>query len=665
MKHLSAQQEIDSLRDKIREHNYKYYVLDQPSISDAQYDELFNRLLDLESKHPDIPCDDSPSQRVGGAPLDKFKKYSHRIPMLGLQNVYNSNELEEFLARWEKFLGPSFAFTVEPKFDGLAIELVYENGSLKVAATRGDGTTGEDVTSNVKTIRSVPLRLRGNFPQLLEVRGEVLILKEDFEQLNLERQTEGEPTFANPRNAAAGSIRQLDPKIAAKRKLDIFCHGMGSSSQTDFTSHWELLKQFRSWGFKTNPLAKRLTKRHEIDDYYAELERKRNTLPYEIDGIVVKLDSLQAQNAMGTVARSPRWAFAYKFKAQESITILEDVVFQVGRTGAITPVAVLRPVAVGGVIVKRAGLHNEDQMRLLDLRVGDSVVIKRAGDVIPDVVSVLTQMRTGKEKTIEFPTECPSCGSEIVRLPTEAAHRCINRACPAQLVESLKHFVSKRAMNIDGLGEKWIEILVEKKLLRHFADLYDLKKKHLLGLERQGERSAEKLLAAIEATKSVSLARFLYALGIRFVGESTAKLLAQHFHSLDRFLAASQEELLQVEEVGEVVAESILDFAKDKKNQKEIALLLKKGVTPIVEKPQLASKSLVGKTFVITGTLPTLSREKAKELIESHGGKVSGSVSKKTDFLVVGEDAGSKLKKARELSVKELDEKALTELLSG
>jgi len=658
----SVGSEIEKLREQIRDHNYKYYVLDSPTLSDQKYDVLFNQLLKLEQAHPELTDPYSPTQKVGGEVLDKFTKYKHRHPMLGLQNVYNEEELSDFYDRWEKGTGGEVSVTAEPKFDGLAIELIYEKGRLEIAATRGDGVTGEEVTSNVKTIRSVPLKLRGNAPKLLEVRGEVLLLKKEFKALNEQRIKEGEAPFANPRNAAAGSIRQLDPKIAAKRSLDIFCHGAGAIEGVDIETQWELLAQFKKWGLKVNPLIKQLASVTSIQKYYLDLEKKRDKLPYEIDGIVLKVDSLKAQKRLGTVARSPRWATAYKYKAQEANTKLLDVIFQVGRTGAITPVAVLKAVNVGGVIVKRAGLHNEDQMVSIDLRIGDTVVVKRAGDVIPGVESVITAKRTGKEKKIVFPRKCPSCSGKIVRAPEDAAHRCTNRACPAQIVESLRHFVSKRAMNIEGLGTKWIEQFADSKMVRHFSDIYDLTHDDILKLERQGKKSAENLLSAIQQSKEATLGRFIFGLGIRFVGENTAKLLANHFGSLKKFMAAQKEQLLEVEEVGEKVASSIQEFLSDKKNLKEIELLIKKGVSPKVIKPKGGQK-LFGKTFVITGTLPSLSRDEAKEMIQNHGGKVTGSVSKNTDFLLVGEAAGSKLKKAKKLGVDQIEENEFKKMI--
>ncbi|NBW98304.1 NAD-dependent DNA ligase LigA [bacterium] len=660
------QNKINSLRAQIEEHNYRYYVLDAPTISDEAYDQLFQELLRLEEEHPNLKSPLSPTQKVGGAPLDKFSKVRHTQPMLSLQNVYNPEEFLAFFERWQESLGDSFSILGEPKFDGLAVELIYKKGVLTLASTRGDGEVGEDVTANVKTIRSIPLHLRGTFPDTLEVRGEIILPKEDFKQLNLERSRLGEPLFANPRNAAAGSIRQLDPKVAAQRKLDFFPHGVAITSGLPIKTQSDLVNAFSSWGLRVHHFSKVLRTAREVESFFAEMENQRESLPFEIDGIVLKVNAFKDQNELGFVARSPRWAVAYKFKAQEGITTLIDVVFQVGRTGVITPVAVLDPVWVGGVEVKRAGLHNEDQIRELDLKRGDQVVVKRAGDVIPDVVSVITQKRTGKEKTITFPKKCPACESLLHRNAGEAAHRCLNMACPARLAEGIKHFCSKRAMNIEGLGDKWIDLLLAEKLITHFSSLYDLDKKELLTLDRQGDKSAQKLIDAIAKSKTTRLDRFIFALGIPLVGERTAELLATHFGSLDRFLNASEEELLRVEEIGPTVSLKIREFLEEKRNISEIKRLIQKGVDPQWESHSANhSQPLLGKTFVITGTLPTLSRDEAADLIRRHGGKVTGSVSKQTHFLVVGSEAGSKLDKAQSLGVPLLDERSLKALIEG
>jgi DNA ligase (NAD+) len=666
MNRTDAKKRIEYLIEALWKHNYQYYVLDQPLISDEAYDSLFKELTELEVQYPQFLSPHSPTQKVGGMALKKFNKHKHREPMLGLQNVYNAEEFSEFYRRWQETSegsGAPVQVVAEPKFDGLAIELVYENGTLSVAATRGDGITGEDVTHNVRTIRSVPFQLRGNAPRLVEIRAEVLLMKDDFFNLNKARIQEGEPPFANPRNAAAGSIRQLDPKITAQRKLELFCHGLGAVEGVQLESHSELLRQLREWGLKTNPLSTLLTSAQQVQQFYQDMERNREQLAYEIDGVVIKVDSFRLQRELGFVARSPRWAVAYKFAAMEGNTLLRDVIFQVGRTGVITPVAVLDPVAIGGVEVKRAGLHNQDQIEALDLKIGDTVVVKRAGDVIPDVQSVVIDKRNGKEKPIRFPKNCPSCGNEVLRLQGESAHRCANIACPAQIAERLKHFASKRALNIEGLGDKWIELFMQKKLLRHFSDIYDLTVPNLLQVERQGQRSAEKMIEAIQRSKSTTLARFIYSMGIRFVGERTAELLSQHFGNLDRFLAATPEDLLNVEEVGEKVALSIHEFTSNRANIDEIQRLLSKGVTPVGANRPTGDLKLKGKVFVITGTLPNLSREQAESLIRANGGKVTSTVSKKTNFLLLGEEAGSKLDKAIELGVPQLSESEFKDLL--
>ena len=656
---------IERLRKQIREYDYQYYVLDRPTVSDETYDQLFLELRQLEEKYPQFHSETSPTQKVGGTPLEKFPKHRHHKPMLSLQNIYKDTELTAWWKRWEEASDGPFSVVAELKFDGLAIETVYENGKLKVAATRGDGETGEDVTSNVKTIRGVPLELRGSFPQVVDARGEILLTKADFALLNQERALRGEPLFANPRNAAAGSIRQLDPGVAAKRNLDIFFHGIGTTEGTTVATHAALLNQLAEWGLRTNPESKVLRSPTEVRGFFRKMEDTRNDLPYEIDGIVLKINEIHLQNELGFVARSPRWAVAYKFQAIEGITVLEDVVFQVGRTGVITPVACLSPVQIGGVEVKRAGLHNEDQIRGLDLHHGDTVVVKRAGDVIPDVVSTFREKRPKGARPVVFPKRCPSCGDGIHRADGEAAYRCINVSCPARLVESLKHFASKHAMNIEGLGERWIEILVDKGWVKRFSDLYDLTVEDLLKLERQGEKSATKLKEAIAASKTQTLDRFIHALGIRLVGSRTSELLALHFGDLDHLLRASPEELCRVEEVGKTIALSIQEFLQDKVNRQEIDRLLSKGVRPPPTSKTPVGHGLSGLIFVVTGTLPTLSRDRAEELIRSRGGKVTSQVTKTTHYLVVGASPGSKLAKALTLGTRQISEAELVKLAGG
>lgn len=658
---------LEKLRAEIREHDYRYYVLDRPTISDDAYDQLFRELETLEREHPDLADPLSPTQRVGGAPLSKFAKLKHAVPMLSLQKLHATEEVAEAFERWQKHLGGSVAVVAEPKMDGLAVTMHYASGRLAVAATRGDGTTGEIVTENAKTIGNLPLVLRGDdTPGTFEVRGEVVFLVEDFAALNAELVAKGEAPFANPRNAAAGTMRQLDPRITARRKLRFFAHGavVDAAAEKTLPTHGDTLDMLAAAGFSVSPGWKRLHGLEKTLEYFEKLEAKRNSLPFEIDGAVVKVDSYREQRELGTVARSPRWAAAYKFKAQEANTRLVDVVFQVGRTGAVTPVACLAPVSVGGVVVQRAVLHNEDQVKALDVRIGDTVVVKRAGDVIPDIVSVVCELRPKDAKAIVFPKKCPVCSTALVRPEGEVVARCPNVDCPARVLESLRHFASKRAMNIEGLGEKWLELFVMNGLVKDFASIYDLEKSDLLKIDRQGERSAEKLLDAILRSKRPPFGRFLFALGIRFVGERTAELLALRFRTIERFLEATDEELLTVDEIGERVAQAVREFLDDKRNRKAIARLLERGVKP--EPPATpvsgAAAPFAGKTFVVTGTLPTFSREDAENFIRAHGGKVTSSVSKNTSYLVVGESAGSKLEKAKALGVEQLSEAALRKL---
>ncbi len=660
---MTPKERANKLKAQILDANYRYHVLDKPDISDQQYDTLFKELQTLEEQQPELRSKDSPTQRVGDVPLDKFKKYKHRIPMLSLQKAHQITEVADFFERWNETVAGEFDVIAEPKLDGLAVELIYEDGMFIAAATRGDGVTGEEVTQNIKTIRSLPLSLRGKAPSRVEIRAEVIFLKDDFLKLNEELVKSGEAPFANPRNAAAGSIRQLDPRIAASRPLDLFCHGIGEYVGPEVALQSEFLELFASWGLKTNPNWKRLKSPEKVFSYFEKLEKQRLSLPYEIDGAVVKVNSLRDQRELGSVARSPRWAVAFKFKAQEENTTLLDVQFQVGRTGAVTPVAHLTPVSVGGVTVSRASLHNEDQIKALDIRIGDTIVIKRAGDVIPYIQNVVFEKRTGKEKEIVFPTRCPMCDDKLAKEAGEVALRCPNSVCPGKIAESLKHFASKRAMNIEGLGDKWIDLLLEQKLIKHFASLYDLTPDELMKLDRQGERSAQKLYEAIQKSKDTTLARFIYALGIRFVGERTADLLAQHFGSMQALLEADEERLCQVEEVGETVAGSVRLHLTDKKNRKEIEALLKAGVEPKHSGNGGGLQPLKGKTFVVTGTLPTFSREDAESFIRSNGGKVTSAVSKNTSYVVVGESPGSKFNKAKELGIEILDEEKLKALV--
>lgn len=665
---------LDALREKAKElrrqietANYNYYVLDNPTISDAEYDRLMRELEQLETAYPELRTPDSPTQRVGAQPLDEFKTVTHRVPMLSLDNAMDEGEIRDFAIRVQKSLpGETVQFVCEPKIDGLAVELVYENGVFISGSTRGDGITGEDITQNLKTIRSIPLRLMPNLPipTLLEVRGEVYMDKADFQRLNEQQLKEGKPLFANPRNSAAGSVRQLDPQITAKRPLKIFCYGLGALEGYSFQTHYEFLEALIKWGFRVNPLIEIAKEFKELIAYYHKIESIRDSMPYDIDGVVYKVDSLAQQAKLGIKSRSPRWAIAGKFKAQQEVTQIIDIEASVGRTGAITPVAHLTPVQIGGVTVSHATLHNQDEIDRKDIRIGDWVVVQRAGDVIPQVVKVITERRTGNEKRYSIPANCPVCGTPVVREKDEAKHRCPNINCPAQIKASIEHFASKRAMNIEGLGEKLIEQLVDSGLIKNVADIYSLRKEQLLSLERMGEKSAQNLLDAIAASQNVSLARFIYALGIRNVGEHMAKVLAKAFGSLERLSQASEEELMAVEGVGPIVARSVRNFFNAESNRQTIEKLLSSGIRISSEQDYKQKEEIAGKTFVFTGTLANFTREEAQALIEKYGGKSASSVSKKTDYVVVGENAGSKAETARRLGVKILNEAEFLELIS-
>ncbi len=674
----NVEKKIASLKEQIRHHDRLYYVLDQPEITDAQYDELFNELVRLEKEHPSLLTPDSPSQRVGGEALDKFTKRDHRLPMLSLQNTYSADEISEFDQRLKKFLSSSqdISYFCEPKLDGLALELVYENGLLVAALTRGDGQTGEDVLSNVRTIRSIPLRLRGaNPPKLLEVRGEVLMFKSDFLELNEEQEEAGLPTFANPRNAAAGSLRQLDPRITASRPLRMFCYAPGATEGIEFKSQHEMLQVFAEFGLPTlshgslkalEQLAAKVKGERSLRgpfellcqvtdckgaiSYYQTIEKLRHALPFEIDGVVIKVNNFDLQVELGMVARSPRWASAAKFKPEQATTVIEEIAVRVGRTGALTPVAIMKPVRVGGVTVSHATLHNQDEIDRKDVRVGDTVVIHRAGDVIPEVVSVVLEKRAKDSKPFRIPSHCPACGEKATQIQGEVITRCTNRHCPAIAVEGLKHFVSRRAMDIDKLGEKIIEQLVQAKLVSRFSDLYRLSLNDLLSLERQGEKSAKNILESIDQSKSPPLARFIHALGLRFVGEATARSLADHFGSIEALMEASEESLTNVPDVGPKVASSIVSELSNPQLKKEIHSLLELGVKPISSAKSRASSKLQAMNIVVTGTLP-LDRDDVKDLIVSHGGRATSSVSKNTNYVLAGDSPGSKLDKARELGV--------------
>ncbi len=659
---------VKELRKALHRHNYRYYVLDDPEISDAEYDRMMQELLKLETDFPDLMSPDSPTLRVGAPPLDKFETIEHSLPMLSLENGFNDQDIMEFDRRIKKNLNidSDIIYTAEPKLDGVAVELVYENGRLITASTRGDGFYGELITSNVRTIRSVPLRLHTDnektIPSLLEVRGEVFIAKEAFKSLNNERLDENLPPFANPRNAAAGSLRQLDSKITAKRPLEIFAYGVGRIADLVLESHSDILSALQKLGFRINPHIRPKVTIKEVIDCYRDLNEQRDLLPYDIDGMVIKVDSLDLQRLLGATSRSPRWAMAYKFKAVQETTRIIDIDVQVGRTGTLTPVAHLVPVKIGGVTVSRATLHNEDEIKRKDIKIGDTVLVQRAGDVIPEVVKVVTSKRTGEEKTFNMPLSCPVCDSSVVRSLNEAALRCINTSCSAQVKERIKHFASKGALDIDGLGEKLIEQLVDKDLLFSYADIFRLKEDMLKNLDRMGSKSAANILSAIEESKRVTLSRFLYALGIRNVGEHVAGILAGSFESLKRLIGATPGELVAIDGVGPVVAESIVEFFKKDENRKIIDDMIANGVK-IFRDNAHKQDTLAGKIFVLTGILETLTRSEAKRAIEEAGGKVAGSVSRNTDYLVAGASPGSKLKRAQELGVDIIDEQTLMRLM--
>ncbi len=651
----TAEKKINELAQKIEHHNYLYYVLDQPEISDAEYDRLMRELSELEQQHPEMITADSPTQRVGGERLEAFEPVQHSMPMLSLDNSLNEDEIVEFDQRIRRNLGTSqhIHYVCEPKLDGLAVELVYENGTLTVASTRGDGAVGEDVTQNIRTIKSVPLRLRplnGN-PVRLDVRGEVILGISAFEKINRDREEQGEATFANPRNAAAGSLRQLDPQITAQRPLDIYCYGVGRTDGLEVASQWDLLQLFKQLGLKVNPLVRQCNGIDEVKAYHQEMLEQRETLAYEIDGIVVKVNDFALQQQLGIKTRSPRWAMAYKFPARQETTQIKDIIAQVGRTGALTPVAIMQPVNVGGVEVSRATLHNQDEIDRKDVRIGDWVVIQRAGDVIPEVVKVITSKRTGHEKAYTLPSECPVCGSETVRIEGEAAQRCINVSCPAQVKERIYHFASKGAMDIDGLGSKLVDQLVEKGYVTNVADLYFLTQEQLAGLERMAEKSAKNIIDAIQESKDRSIDRVLFALGIRFVGEHVARVLVKAFPTFTALQKADKEELMNVHEIGPQVAESVVDFFSKEENLNMIERLKQGGLKMRPLESATEEQRFADKTLVFTGTLQTMTRKEAQSITESLGGRAASSVSKNTDYVVAGENAGSKLSKAEELGL--------------
>ncbi|MBE9543879.1 MAG: NAD-dependent DNA ligase LigA [Proteobacteria bacterium] len=663
-------EKIQDLRKTLHHHNYRYYVLDDPEISDSEYDRLMQELIRLEKTCPDLASPDSPSARVGAPPLAKFDSIAHTIPMLSLDNGFADEDILEFDRRVKRYLDrqSEIIYTAEPKMDGVAVELVYENGKLLTASTRGDGINGEVITANVKTIGAVPILMRtdqsSGGPSRLEVRGEVFIGIEAFKNWNSERIDQDLPPFANPRNAAAGSLRQLDSRITASRPLEIFFYGVGVVEDYEFDSHWGLLQALKQWGFRINPFIRPQISINEVLKYYRGLSEQRHQLAYDIDGMVVKVDSLSLQQQLGATTRSPRWAIAYKFQAIQETTVLENIEIQVGRTGVLTPVAHLRPVNVAGVTVSRATLHNEDEIEKKGVRIGDTVLVQRAGDVIPEVVKVILSKRSGAEKKFSMPDKCPVCGTAVVRIEGEAATRCINSGCSAQVKERINHFAAKGAFDIEGMGDKLVDQLVEKGLLTSVADLFKLDQETLAGLERMGDKSAENLINAIEASKRISFARFLYALGIRHAGEHVAELLANHFESLEELASCPREELTGIDGVGPVVVESLANFFDQENNRRTIQSIIDSGVQIIFETRQKSGK-FDGKTFVLTGTLASVNRRRAKEMITGAGGKVSGSVSRNTDYVVAGESPGSKLKRAMDLGVAVIDEIEFKKLLSS
>ena len=673
----SIKKQIETLREQLRYHAYQYYVLDDPDIPDAEYDRLYKKLLALEEKHPDLITPDSPTQRVGSTPLTAFEQIQHQMPMLSLDNVFNEEDLQAFEQRIFDRLNidrtdsdTEIEYTAEPKLDGLAISIRYEDGELIYAATRGDGSTGENVTQNIRTLQSVPLRLLGEgYPQVLEVRGEVFMPKAGFDALNKKAKQAGEKEFVNPRNAAAGSLRQLDPAITATRPLSLYCYSTGIVEGGELAdTHFDILQQLKGFGLPVCDEIKKVSGVKNCLAYYEDILKRRDSLPYDIDGIVYKVNEIALQNRLGFVARAPRWAIAHKFPAQEEVSRVLEVDFQVGRTGAITPVARLEPVFVGGVTVSNATLHNMDEIRRKDIRVGDQVIVRRAGDVIPEIVRVVPGSRKQPLSEIQMLSACPVCGSAVEQIEGEAVARCTGGLyCKAQRAEAIKHFASRKAMDIDGLGDKLVELLVEQELINDVADLYQLTVETLASLERMGEKSATNLVNALEDSKQPKLSRFIYALGIREVGETTAMNLANEFRTLDAVENAEYEVLLEVQDIGPIVAQHIVNFFQQPHNIEVIDKLLAAGIeVQEVEQrdpAELANSAFAGKTIVITGTLPTFSRGEAKDKLLAAGAKVTGSISAKTDFLLAGDKAGSKLSKAEKLGVTVIDEATMSEML--
>jgi DNA ligase (NAD+) len=681
----NLQDELESLREKIRHHEYRYYVLDDPEITDAEFDRLMNELKKLEAEHPELITPDSPTQRVGGKPREGFIKVPHSIPMLSLDNAYSEDELRAWERRVHELSGrKDIEYVCELKLDGMSLALRYEGGKLVRGITRGDGSTGEDVTSNVRTVRSVPLSVpldklkKAGIPAEFEVRGEMLMPIASFKKMNEEREKHGLSLFANPRNATAGTVRQLEPSITAQRRLDYFAYMLISGGRNLYGHHWDALNGLESAGFKVNPRRALATNFDEVWKFITEWEEKRETLPYEIDGVVIKINSTALHRQLGFTGKAPRWAIAYKYAARAGVTVLKNIEVQVGRTGKLTPVAGLEPVSIGGTTVSHATLHNMDEIQRLGVKIGDLVEVERAGDVIPKVVKVIeakdprvtpavkaaqTHVLAGhRNRSFQMPQRCPVCGGHVVRAEGEADHRCVNQKCPAKLRETILHFASRGVMNIDGMGDALVNQLTDRKMVKDVADIYKLTKADLLKLERMGEKSAENVLREIGNSKKLPLERVIYGLGIRFVGERTAQFLAEHFGEMSAIEKASEEELQQVEEVGPRIAKSIVEFFAEPRNRELVEELRAADLTMRGKKKERGTK-LAGKTFVLTGTLPTYSRDEAKKMIEDAGGKVTGSVSKKTDYVVAGADAGSKLNKAKELGVAVVDEDGMRELL--
>jgi len=658
---------IANLRKEIEYHNKRYYQQDAPEISDAEYDRLMLELQKLEDRYPEEFSTESPTQRVGAAPLAKFASFNHPSLMFSLANAFSNEEIIEFDVRIKRLAETeNISYIAEPKLDGLAVNLIYKNGIFTQGATRGDGAIGEDVTQNLKTISTLPLKMQNTtgipIPSFIEIRGEVYIRKEPFKKLNLRRIEEGEDPFANPRNAAAGSLRQLDSKISSRRPLNIFLYGVGLVYGINFSTHWDVLQTLCDWGFPVNPLIKQANNIQDCIDYFETIGTQRESLPYEIDGVVLKVNDLSLQAALGNVSRSPRWALACKFPAAQAITVVKEIIVGVGRMGTLTPVAIMEPVNVGGVMVSRATLHNEDEIIKKDIHIGDTVVIQRAGDVIPEIVKVIKEKRTGREKEFKMPAKCPECNSDVVRPEGEVAHRCVNISCPAQLKEHIRHFASRGAMDIEGLGEKVSAQLFDAGLIADPADLYFLNKEQLVALDRQAEKSAQNLIDAVQKSKNPPLDKFIYALGIRHVGERTAKLLASRFSNMEHLITAKVEDLTTINEIGPEIAASIIEFFHEHKNIDVMNKFSKAGVTP--QKKEIAGNALLqGKSFVFTGTMDRMGRNQAKTIVENLGGTIHSNVTKSTTYVVAGNDPGSKINKAKSSGIKIISEEDFFKLI--